>query len=309
MSCLKTPVLLIVYNRPETTRAVVDSIRSVKPTRLFVFADGWRAPRDEERCLETRQVVADSVDWDCKLSLNYQDHNLGCGPGPSFAITWFFSQVEHGIILEDDCVACPEFFFFCQELLERYASSSKIMHISGTNVEVATQYCSSSYYFSRYPLPWGWATWRRAWEKFDLHLDYWPSTKRANLLRDRFSSDREYKYWSRLWDSIRCERFNDIWDAQWAYACRAHRGLSIVPNTNLIHNIGWGNDATHHKTKQCYLGLPIASLDNPLVHPLSYDHCEEADQNVRQLLFPNVSLIKKCLLRLESHFRRILNVS
>jgi hypothetical protein len=305
MEQLNTPVLLIIFNRPETTAIVFDAIRAVRPKNLFVFADGPRNESDLLKCQLVREYIINGLDWDCELVTNFQEKNLGCGPGPASAISWFFLHVEYGIILEDDCVACPKFFYFCDELLRKYASSSKIMHISGTNLQFSKRYGEASYYFSKYPIPWGWATWRRGWEKFDLKLSNWPRDKKNRIFDGHFSSDIEMRFWSKLWDSILNGRSKDIWDAQWAYACHSNDALTIVPNSNLIQNIGWGADATHHKEKQIYLDLEFEYFQFPLLHPIELSSCVEADVNTRELLFPHVALTKRVSRRLLLIFKKI----
>lgn len=166
---LSTPVLLIIFKRPDTTRQVLQAIRQVKPRQLFVAADGPRPdhPDEAEKCHQTRAVI-EEVDWKCEVQTLFQQRNLGCGPGPVTgpvtAITWFFHNVEQGIILEDDCLPDLSFFRFCEELLDRYRYTEQIMHISGNNFLYGRKRGSASYYFSKYTHVWGWATWRRAWK-------------------------------------------------------------------------------------------------------------------------------------------------
>src|SRR5579871_4386735 len=165
---LTTPVALIVFNRPDTTRQVFQEIRRVRPPVLLVVADGPRRdhPEDEQLCRETR-AVAEEVDWPCQVLTEYSDVNLGCRHRPASGLDWVFSQVEEAIILEDDCVPHPSFFRFCSELLSRYRDDARIGTIAGTNVQGGRKRGGASYYFSKYPTIWGWASWRRAWALYD----------------------------------------------------------------------------------------------------------------------------------------------
>ena len=161
------PVLLIIFNRPDTTARVFEAIRAARPTELYIAADAPRENRSEDKRLcEEAKKITEKIDWPCEVHRLYQEKNLGCKRGPIASITWFFENVEAGIILEDDCVPHPSFFAFCSELLEKYADDKRIMHVSGNNFQFGKMRGDASYFFSEYTLSWGWATWRRAWQRF-----------------------------------------------------------------------------------------------------------------------------------------------
>src|SRR6478736_1770065 len=183
----ETPILFIVFNRPDTTRVVFEAIRKVKPKKLYIAADGIRSKvkSDEENCAKVRAIVND-VDWECDVKTLFHEENLNCGKAPSTAISWLFENEEEGIILEDDCLPSTSFFLFCEELLERYRYDSRVMHIGGNNFLNGWQKDNDySYYFSRSGHIWGWATWRRAWNKFDFDISLYSKLKDKNYF-DRF---------------------------------------------------------------------------------------------------------------------------
>lgn len=233
---LATPVLFIIFNRPDTTQKVFDEIRKAKPKYLYVAADGPRESRehDKQLCEETRAIV-NQVDWDCEVKTLFQNKNLGCKMGVSSAINWFFENVEAGIILEDDCVPHQSFFRFTSEMLEKYKNEKRVMMITGFNP--ITKYRSPfSYYFSRYFSIWGWATWRRAWRKYDVTMSEWPQLKTAGL--DKYYTDPyAAKYMGQAFENTYLGKI-DTWDYQWSLAGLQNNGLSIVPSQNLISNIG-----------------------------------------------------------------------
>ena len=168
---MKTPVLLITFNRPDHVRRVLSAIRDARPAALYGFQAGAREGNavDAEKCPEVRAVVRELVDWDCELHTNYADHNYGCGAGPMTGISWFFSQVEEGIVMEDDCLPHPDFFGYCSELLDRYRDNPQVMYISSTLYDDKWK-CEASYDFSHYMITGAWASWARAWKGFDLDL-------------------------------------------------------------------------------------------------------------------------------------------
>jgi hypothetical protein len=268
---LKTPVLLIIFNRPDTTRAVFEAIRQAKPPKLYVAADGPRPhiESDAIRCELTREVIND-VDWDCEVKTLFRDTNLNCGVAPSSAFTWFFENEEQGIILEDDCLPSQSFFWYCEELLDRYKDDSRVMHIGGNNFLDGWQKDKDySYYFSRSGHIWGWATWRRAWQTFDYDLKGYEALKAKKFFDNFFMSPLEKYYRLKKFDKTVARRGSvDWWDYQWDYARYVHNGLAIVPNRNMVKNIGIGNDATHTlNTNSKNTRMHADEIDLPLKHP------------------------------------------
>lgn len=242
---LNTPVLFLIFNRPETTKQVFEEIRKAKPKELFIACDGPRKNKigEKEKVEEVRDIVS-KIDWPCKVKKLYRKKNLGCKYAVSSAIDWFFENVEEGIILEDDCLPSQSFFRFCQEMLDKYKNDEKIMHVSGTNVEGISK-IEKDYFFSKCYNVWGWATWRRAWKKYDVEMKEWKnirfSKKFLNII-EGYSFPNKIKSW-RLYQLTYLKKI-DTWDYQWDLICKLS-GLSIIPSKNFITNIGFSSDATH----------------------------------------------------------------
>ena len=163
---LRTPVALLIFNRPDTTERVFNAVAKARPSKLLVVADGPRDSRPGEaaRCEQTRAIIK-RVDWDCEVITNFADRNMGCKLRVSSGIDWIFEQVEEAIILEDDCLPDPSFFRFCDEMLERYRDNERVGMVSGGNLQFGRHRGTGSYYFSKYTHIWGWASWRRAWKR------------------------------------------------------------------------------------------------------------------------------------------------
>lgn len=282
---MNVPVALIIFNRADTTARVLAEIAKARPAKLLVVADGPRPdhPEDAEKCLATRAVI-ERVDWDCEVLTNYSEVNLGCGARPSSGLNWVFENVAEAIILEDDCLPHPTFFPFCAELLERYRDDERVMMISGDNFQFGRKRTHYSYYFSRYTHTWGWATWRRAWRYFDREIKLWPALRETPWLVDTLGDERAAEYWGDLFD--RMQQMPSVWDYQWAFACWSQSGLTILPNTNLISNIGWGEEATHTKlADNPSANIPTSEMLFPLAHPPYVVRDREADQFTFERLF------------------------
>jgi len=267
-SLVKTPVVFLVFNRPDTTAKVFDVIRQVKPPKLLVVADGPRGdrPNDIEKCAAVRKII-ETVDWDCNILTNYSDINLGCKQRVSSGLDWAFNLVESAIILEDDCLPDLSFFPFCEELLEKYQDNERIMAISGDNFQFGQKRSDTSYYYSIFNHCWGWATWRRAWQHYDVTMTPWKHLDKTQFLQQYFRNPLHIIYWQRKFNQAYNNQIN-TWDYQWTFACWAQNGLTILPNVNLIANIGFDNNGTHHKQSYTpYANIPTEPISFPLNHP------------------------------------------
>ncbi|HEX7387968.1 MAG TPA: glycosyltransferase family 2 protein [Castellaniella sp.] len=266
---MNIPVLLLIFNRPDTTQAVFDVIRAAKPTRLYVACDGARQGRPEESlAVEYTRTLATAVDWECRVYTLFRDRNLGCRLAVSGALDWFFDQEERGIVLEDDCVVDASFFPFVSELLTRYADDERVMAISAMHAHGNAHRPNTSYFFSRYNHCWGWASWRRAWRMYDHDMDLWPSLRETDWLLRLGSGNRLFsRYWTNIFDRAHAGQI-DSWAYRWTFTCWAQHGLSVLPAYNLVKNIGFGIGATHTTDVKSPLGsLKLESLEFPLVHP------------------------------------------
>ncbi len=278
---MNTPVALIIFNRPDTTKQVLAEIAKVKPSKFYVIADGPREghAEDVEKCSVARKVI-EGVDWECEVFKNYSDVNLGCGKRPATGISWVFEHVEEAIILEDDCVPHPTFFRFCEELLEIYRHDERIMMIGGRSNLYDQERTQYSYYFSQLPSCWGWSTWRRAWRHHDMEINLWPSLRDTSWLLDILSDPVEIEFWQNTFDKAYTGAGNvDYWDFQWAFTCWAHNGLTILPTKELVSNIGFGEEATHTKSfNDKRANLPVAEMVFPFKHPPYMVRDREADK-------------------------------
>lgn len=265
---LTTPVALFVFNRPLETKRVFEAVALQQPPVLLVIADGARADRPEERelCNQTREII-DLVTWECDLRLNFSDENLGCKRRVSSGIDWVFEQVEEAIILEDDCLPSAAFFRFAEEMLKRYRHDRRIGMISGDNFQNQRTGIEADYYFSKYGHIWGWASWSRAWNNYDVSISSWPELKKSGFLRSIHQDQTEVSYWTAIFDAVHRGDI-DTWDYQWVLTLWTQSQLTVLPEVNMISNIGFGEEATHTVAANSpYANLEISDLDFPLAHP------------------------------------------
>lgn len=299
---LETPILFMIFSRPDTTLKVFEEIRNARPKKLFIAADGPREnrPGEAQRCVEARQVV-NMVDWPCEVHTLLRDKNLGCGRAVSGAITWFFEHVTEGIILEDDTLPSPDFFRFCVELLERYRDDTRVWGIAGhclpNSVKGRTQY---SYFFSNWDYIWGWATWKRAWKHYDYEIKRYKMIVDKGYFHSKYTSLYEAYYMKAAFDKA-YYRNNEVtwWDHQWGFARKINSGLFIVPVNNMVINLGLGNAATNTKDANRLNFLKLEDMKFPLAHPEFVMHDRITDDEVFR------AHMTTRLTRLRSHARQI----
>lgn len=296
---METPIIFLIFKRPDATQTVFDAIRQVKPRRLLVVADGPRHDRDgeAEQCIATRKIL-DQVDWECEVFKNYSEINLGCARRVSSGLDWAFDIVDEAIILEDDCVPHPTFFPFCAELLARYRHDSRIASISGQNVQFGRKRNSYSYYFSYFNHCWGWATWKRAWQHFDFDMKLWPEIRDSGFLFDVLREPGAVKGWSSIFQHLYDGTSRqDSWAQRWTFTCWIQSGLCILANENLITNIGSSSEGTNGMSRgNPYDRMPTKAVQLPLYHPPFVIRDTQADSFTSRTLF-NFSLSRRLRLK------------
>ncbi len=268
MQEINSAVLLIVFNRPDTTRKVFDAIRAAKPKKLYIAADAPRTDNidDIKSCSMVKDIVK-QVDWDCAVTYRYSEINQGCGPGPFNAINWAFENEDRLIILEDDCVPSQPFFKYCNELLDRYKNDTRIWLISGNQYNEEAVTTPHSYFFSRYGHSQGWATWKRCLPKKDLNMKNWTLMKQQDLFKAVFHSKKETSFFEKKFDNAFSDSLlkNHAWDTQFSFYLRSNNALSIVPSTNLVSNIGY--IGSHSNKKLWFHDLPVDNYYSIKSHP------------------------------------------
>jgi len=281
------PILILGFRRPDFTEKILSKLKEVNATQIFFAVDGAREGNSHEaiKVNEVKNLVK-KIDWKCKVKTLFRPTNLGCFKATIGAINWFFENVEEGIIFDDDCIPTNEFFNFCEEMLEKYQEDERIMHVCGYNFQRGWQRENYSYYFSRYTYMWGWATWRRAWKKYNLSPSIYSEIKNKKYLKDLYPNWLERLYIKRIMDLAYYQN-PDAGDSQWLFSVAINHGLTIVPNKNLVYNAGFREDSGHTTQKDCFLSLPTQKLEFPLKHPPFILLDRISDQRYIQWLFFN----------------------
>jgi hypothetical protein len=294
----RAPVVLLLFRRPECTARVFERIRRARPPVLYLVADGPRGADDEEGCERARAAVA-RVDWPCEVRRDYAAGNLGLRERVVSGLGFVFGECERAVVLEDDCLPDPTFFDYCDAVLERWKDDERVMQVGGFSVQRGGAPTPASYYFSKYALPWGWASWARAWRHYDPSIASWPALRDGGWADAWFDGELERSYWTGVFDAVHAGRIASTWDYAWSYACWAQGGLSAVPWASLIRNVGWGPGATHtHGT------VPLAEIDAvplplPVVHPTAVSRHRAADLYTFDHYYPGQHMKRAASIRLK----------
>ena len=300
---MHTPILLITFNRPDHTRQTLQRILEAHPRDLYIFQDGARSgnANDALKCQHVRDVINELVaEYKAKHSSSlltlhsyFSEANLGCGPGPMTGISWFFENVEQGIVMEDDCLAHPDFFPYCEELLNRY-KDTEVKFINSTlyddrwtkalvpNINLTSYLLplTCSYGFSRYMVTGAWASYREVWQGFDLDLKDMSALKFAWHVYRLTGNLAEAEWW---WYQVRAIQQDKNKKSYWDYQMQIHlfrqNALTIHPAVNLISNIGFDAEGTHTMTndgrgdREVYPILPLSHPETVEVNPQRDMHC------------------------------------
>lgn len=297
-------VALIIFNRPRQTEKIIKIIKKAKPKNFFLIADGPRENNTDDlnKCKQSLNIVKSNIDWDCNLNENISKKNLGCKLRVSSGLDWVFQHTDRCIILEDDTLPNLSFFIFCEELLNLYKNNNNVGIISGNNFLFNKIKIEDSYYFSKYVHIWGWATWRRVWLKYNVNADSWPYFKRSNQLNKILKNKNEIIKWNKNFQDVYDGKI-DTWDYQLTLMCWKEKLLSIMPNKNLVSNIGFGSDATHTKSKNFLSNLENFRLNFPLKHPSKIEMNVKADEFKSFLFNKKIGIREKII----NYLRGILN--
>ena len=240
---VESPVLLLTFNRADNARKVFEKIREAKVKKLYFACDGPR-PNNTKDLEERKKLIqlSQEVDWDCELHTLFREENLGCGLGVSSAITWAFENEDRLIVLEDDCVPSLPFFSFCDHCLEKYKDDTRIWTINGRSQnENDPSFFDYDYVFSIYYHCWGWATWKRVWQNFDIRTPWLNQYMKEIGFRNIATSSKERLLFVKMYARKIMHNpnyYRSSWATPFGVYIAANGGLSITPRENLIHNIG-----------------------------------------------------------------------
>ena len=285
---MQIPIVVIIFNRPDNTRTLYESIRAQGPKKLFIISDGPRKnfENDIEKIKKSREIF-ENIDWNCEVLFNNSQINLGARERIISGLNWVFEKVEKAIILEDDCIPSKEFFLFMEKMLTRYQSNTKIASVCGSNFLSHWNKTKENYFYSKYFNGWGWGTWSDRWQKFNSKLDNLEKVRKSKFLKSYLDSYRAYIYWHWILDRIKNGKL-DAWDYIWIFENFINEKLHVTPKMNLISNIGFGLDSSNTKSYPVPY-IPANKIESKfdlnLASPINENSNREYDREVEDKIF------------------------
>ena len=289
---------MIVYKRPDVTKRSFAAIRELKPAKLYIICDGPRSEKDAPAVQEVRDYIDSHIDWDCEVHRDYAEKNLGLRYRMPTGMAWVFENEDRAIFVEDDIEASQNFFYFCRDMLNAYENDERIGMITGSNLYPEDpSFGDGDICFSSFATIWGWATWKRAWQLYDVNIRRWPELKRQKKFKS-FMTDHTWDFFSIVFDDLQYHWYR-TWGYQWNFCMWANDKLGIVPRYNLISNIGMGDEQGEHpadtKEKVDYVsGVEKKELPLPIRYPEKVERNEAYDLKFQTCFFTEkIGLAKK----------------
>lgn len=287
MKTIKTPVLLITFKRLDTTLKVFESIRSVKPEKLYISSNAPNPakPGEEEMVMSVRQHLEKTIDWPCKVEKLYRTEHLSAKDSIWSAICWLFKNEERGIILEDDTLPDTSFFYYCEDLLMKFEADKDIRFINGCNFDYKG--LKKSYGFTRFMNMWGWATWRRSIEIVDQSMAEWKTMPdKKGFLEKIFQGqkpkvkDLASEYFLKTFDQTAEDKI-DTWDYQCIFSNLLSETYAVFPGKNMVTNLGFGSGGTNTNFDSYFLS---AMKRNKMEFPMSEPSEKNNDENYLEFI-------------------------
>ena len=272
------PLVIFLYRRPRLVRELLAALQAVRPSKIWLVADGPKNSSEVELCQQARSEAETAIGWPCEVRRVYAGTNLGLKNRIETGLDQVFETEAEAIILEEDCHPTPNFFPFCETMLEKYRNEPRVGAISGNCFLPKKQLMATDYYFSRYVHIWGWATWGRAWKAYDRRRWAWPKEGFRKLFPK--ADKTEEAYWNRIFGRMVSGELS-TWDYYWASWFWMQGWVSITPAQNLVRNVGFGSDATNTHDVMVKTGMEREGLlCPPFKGPMEIKADEELDYAV-----------------------------
>lgn len=256
------PVVLFVFRRLETVKMTFEILKEIKPSTLYVYADGARDGRDDEKekVQAVRDFISNSVDWECDFIPTYRAENWGYARNIRDGFDTVLDKCFEAIFLEDDAVPTIKFFKFVELMLEKYKEDMRIEYVAGFNAIGKNDIIKNSYAFGlSTPMSGAIATWANRWKECDFTVRSWKDNKKNKKLKKYIFYNELYKFTTSNLDHV-YEHQESEWDVQFGYDMYDKERFGIVPKVNLVRSYG-NIDASHMASDSA--GKMMASYMEP----------------------------------------------
>lgn len=238
------PIALFTYNRLSHVKQAIESLQSndlSKQSELFIFSDGGKNEKDQERVDEVRQYLQRISEFK-KIKIIEKEKNQGLAASVISGISEILGKFNKVIVLEDDLVTSPYFLKFMNDALDFYEMESDVISISGYMYPVANKKLPETFLIKGADC-WGWATWKRGWDLFNPNGSELLDELIEKKLTKKFDLDGAYEYTKMLENQIAGK--NNSWAIRWHASAFLKDKLTLYPSETLVKNIGHDGSGTH----------------------------------------------------------------
>ncbi len=271
----EVPVLIKIWTRLRQQKEQFEIIKKVKPYILFLVSDGGRNDEEWENINKNRKMILDGIDWDCHIYRLFEDDNLGLYTMDKKAVQYVWSKVDRCILLEDDIIPSESFFYFCEDVLERYINDTRVSYVTGTNLKGIYEDVQADYFFCPGGSISGIASWKRVYDTF-YQFPYKDDSYVFNLLLKQIPYTRTGLKKQVI--DFALKEYSGQYPAgdEFFYGLSrfGQNQLCITPKKNLVRNAGDNKESAHYDEKkylpkaiQRTVGMQTYEIEFPMKHP------------------------------------------
>ena len=238
MSHSLAPIALFVYNRLSNLKKTVNSLKKNEfssSSILYIFSDAWKSQLDKYNVLTVRKYIK-SIKGFKKIHVVHRKKNFGLSKNIITGVSFILKKYNSIIVIEDDLILGKFFLRFINEGLKIYKNVNNVASIHGYFYPVSNNSKLKNTFFIKGADCWGWGTWRRAWNKFNIDGEELLKIIKSKKLKNKFNFNNSYNYYKMLEDQI--SKKNDSWAIRWYASAFTNEMYTLYPKQSLVQNIG-----------------------------------------------------------------------
>lgn len=245
------PIIIFTYNRPQHTRRMLQALESAdlaKDSDVYIYSDGAKNANSIEAVNKVRAIIAEPWQFN-NIKIIERERNLGLAQNVISGVTEVISKNGKVIVLEDDLQISKVGLRYFNDALDVYEKEEKVMEISGYMYPVKDAAKLPETFFFRVANSWGWATWERAWKKYNPNIDELIADFDKEKIK-RFSIDHTENFWKQV-KEYKAGKINS-WAIRWYLTLFNNNGLALYPRQSMIQNMGTDGSGTHSDADTMY---------------------------------------------------------
>lgn len=241
-----SPIALFVYNRLDHTKQTVNALLGntlSSESDLYVFCDGSKGEGWDNTVQQVRDYIHTIKGFN-SVNIVESPKNKGLANSIIEGVNAVLDKHGTVIVLEDDLVTSPYFLQYMNDGLELYRDETSVASIHGYSYPLNNPQELPDTFFIRGAFCWGWATWKRAWDFFEVD---------GSVLYKRIESNEELRYLFNFNDTEdymlmlehQIKGVNNSWAIRWYASAFLENMYMLCPSRTFVKNIGMDSTGTH----------------------------------------------------------------